>query len=211
VGLFRRRQSTSVAKLSGRTVNYGYDSLYRLTSETISGDPNGNNGTVGYTYDAVGKRKQISSTLSAIPATGLLYYDANDRTATDVYDNDGNTISSGGIENQYDFENHMIQHGAVTVVYDGDGNRVAETAAGVTTQYLVDTQNPTGYAQVVDELHAGAVSRSYTWGLQLVSKLETGNPSCQAPSTLKIPATHSIESQYKSVELGGFTPSNWLF
>jgi YD repeat-containing protein len=28
---------TSVTELSGRTVNYGYDNLYRLTSETIAG------------------------------------------------------------------------------------------------------------------------------------------------------------------------------
>ena len=54
---------------------------------------------------------------------------------------------------------------AVTIVYDGDGNRVAETVGGVTTKYLVDTQNPTGYAQVVDELvGGGAVTRTYTYG-----------------------------------------------
>jgi YD repeat-containing protein len=31
---------TSVTELSGRTVNYSYDNLYRLTSETIVGDAN---------------------------------------------------------------------------------------------------------------------------------------------------------------------------
>jgi hypothetical protein len=30
------------------------------------------------------------------------------------------------------------------MVYDGDGNRVAKTVGGVTTQYLVDELNPTG-------------------------------------------------------------------
>jgi RHS repeat-associated protein len=34
----------------------------------------------------------------------------------------------------------------------------------------VDTLNPTGYAQVLDELQSNAVARSYTWGLQLVSE-----------------------------------------
>ena len=34
----------SVAELSGRTVTYGYDDLYRLTSETVASDPKGNNG-----------------------------------------------------------------------------------------------------------------------------------------------------------------------
>lgn len=57
-----------------------------------------------------------------------------------------------GIANTYDFENHLVTHGSVTIVYDGDGNRVSETVGGVTTKYLVDTVNPTGYAQVVDEL-----------------------------------------------------------
>ena len=172
----------SVSELSGRTVNYIYDNLYRLTSETIRAASTGTFtcstgqcGAIGYTYDAVGNRQQRTSTLAAIPATGLLYYDANDRTCTDVYDNDGNTVSSGGIQNAYDFENHLIQHGAVTVVYDGDGNRVAETVGGVTTQYLVDTQNPTGYAQVMDELQSGAVSRTYIWGLQLISETQPIN------------------------------------
>ena len=134
----------SVAELSGRTVAYAYDDLYRLTSETITasngpttftcGQNNQNCGAISYTYDAVGNRQQRNSTLAAIPTTGLLYYDANDRTSTDSFDADGNTVSSAGIQNAYDFENHLIQHGNVTVVYDGDGNRVAETAGGVSTR-----------------------------------------------------------------------------
>ncbi len=55
----------------------------------------------------------------------------------------------------------MLTHGAVTMVYDGDGNLVAETVGGVTTKYLVDTLNPTGYAQVMDELVSGSVTRTY--------------------------------------------------
>lgn len=37
------------------------------------------------------------------------------------------------------------------MAYDGDGNRVSETAGGVTTTYLLDTLNPTGYSQVLHE------------------------------------------------------------
>jgi RHS repeat-associated protein len=107
--------------------------------------------------------------LAAIPASGLLNYDANDRTATDTYDNNGNIVSQAGIADTYDLENHLVQHGYITYVYDGDGNRVAKTLGGVTTNYLVDTLNPTGYAQVLDELQSKTVTRSYTWGLQLVS------------------------------------------
>jgi len=56
--------------------------------------------------------------------------------------------------NVYDFENRLVQAGGVSLVYDGDGNRVQETVAGVTTSYLVADQNLTGYAQVMDELQA---------------------------------------------------------
>jgi RHS repeat-associated protein len=161
---------TGVTELGGRTVSYGYDNLYRLTSETIANSTF--NGTVGYTYDAVGNRKQITSTLAAIPSSGLLNYDANDRTLTDQYDNNGNTISQAGIADSYDFENHLTQHGYIVYQYDGDGNRVAKTIGGVTTSYSVDTLNPTGYAQVLDEVQSGAVTRSYAWGLQLVSETQ---------------------------------------
>jgi RHS repeat-associated protein len=64
----------------------------------------------------------------------------------------------------------MLSHGTVSMVYDGDGNRVSETAAGVTTKYLVDTLNPTGYSQVLEELVSGSVKKMYTYGLQRISE-----------------------------------------
>ena len=85
-------------------------------------------------------------------------YDANDRLTSDNYDSNGNTIAASGNSYGYDFESHLtsLNNGAVIYVYDGDGNRVAKTVGGVTTNYLVDANNPTGYAQVVDELQGGA-------------------------------------------------------
>jgi RHS repeat-associated protein len=160
---------TAVTELSGRNVSYGYDSLYRLTSETVSADPSNKDGAINYTYDNVGNRKTLNATLP--PAGGISYtYDADDRLGSDTYDPDGNTVNSGGIANSYDFENHLITHGAVTIVYDGDGNRVSETVGGVTTNCLVDTQNPTGYAQVVDELQNGTVTRTYAYGLERIDE-----------------------------------------
>jgi YD repeat-containing protein len=46
---------TAVTERSGRTVNYAYDGLYRLTSEAVANDSHGVNGSVSYGYDAVGK------------------------------------------------------------------------------------------------------------------------------------------------------------
>jgi hypothetical protein len=59
--------------------------------------------------------------------------------------------------------------------YDGDGNRVAKTLSGLTTRYLVDDLNPTGYAQVVEEVVSGAVRREYTYGLQRISENQVSN------------------------------------
>jgi len=76
---------TAVTELSGGNVSYGYDSLYRLTSETVSADPNNKNGAISYTYDNVGNRKMLTSTLA--PVGGNTYnYDADDRLAADSYD-----------------------------------------------------------------------------------------------------------------------------
>ncbi len=161
---------TGVAESSGRTVSYGYDNDYRLMSETIATDPGGNNGAENYTYDAVGNRKTLTSTIPSLPGSISYSYDANDRLSTDTYDNDGNTVVSGGIANTYDFENRMLTHGAVSIVYDGDGNRVSETISGTATKYLVDSLNPTKLPQVMDETVNGAVTRTYAYGQNRISE-----------------------------------------
>ncbi len=100
-------------------------------------------------------------------------YDANDRLTSDTYDANGNTKVSTGGTYGYDFENRLITHTSSLTsgfIYDGDGNRVAKTIAGITTNYLVDTNNHTGYAQVVEELQSGAVVKQFTCGHDLISQ-----------------------------------------
>jgi RHS repeat-associated protein len=215
----------SAAELSGRIVNYRYDDLYRLTSETISGAPT-QNGTIGYTYDSVGNRLQRNSTVPAVPATGLLAYDSNDRTSTDPYDQNGDLLSSGAGANVYDFENRLVQAGGVTVVYDGDGNRVQERVAGTTTSYLVANQNLTGFAQVVDELQSGVVSRTYSYGMDLISERQNigGAPTTSfygfdghgsvrflTSSTGAITDTYDYDAFGNLISSTGSTPNNYLF
>lgn len=75
---------------------------YRLTTETISGDSSATpqDGTISYSYDAVGNRTQMTSTVPAIPAG--LFQHANDQPqGSDTYDANGNTVSSGGISATY--------------------------------------------------------------------------------------------------------------
>ena len=148
---------TAVSELSTRHVAYGYDADYVLTSETITSDPN--SGSESYTYDVVGNRKTLTSTVPALPGNQTFSYDPNDRLTTDTINNNGNTTLSGGVSNTYDFENRMTAHGSTTMVYDGDGNRVSESVGGAATKYLVDTLNPTGLPQVLDETVNGAVRK----------------------------------------------------
>jgi RHS repeat-associated protein len=105
-------------------------------------------------------------------AIGGFTFDADDRLSTETYDNNGNALTTGVKTFACDFANRLksMNSGAVALQYDGAGNRVAKTASGVTTRYLVDDLNPTGYAQVVEEIVGSKVSRTYTYGTQRISE-----------------------------------------
>jgi len=163
---------TAAVESSGRALSWSYDGIYRLTQETISLDPMSKNGTVAYGLDPVGNRLSQTASIPGIP-TASFSYDADDRIlSTETYDANGNTTVSGSRTFTYDFANRLksMNGGAVTLVYDGDGNRVAKTVGATTTRYLVDDLNPTGYAQVVEELAGTAVQRTYTYGLQRINQ-----------------------------------------
>jgi RHS repeat-associated protein len=154
-------------------------------------------------------------------------YDANDRSQPDQYDNNGNLIPSGTLPaNPWDFENHLIQDGNVVIVYDGDGNRVSETVAGVTTRYLVDDVNPTGYAQVVDELVNGSVTRTYAYGLQRISENQLiggmwtpsfysydghGSVRFLTNANASVTDTYEYDAFGNLLSSTGSTPNNYLF
>jgi RHS repeat-associated protein len=169
---------TQAKELGGRTVDYAYDALYRLTKETISGVTQaGQNGEIGYAYDPVGNRLSRTSTVSGI-ANQSFSYNANDQLSTDTYDANGNTTATDGKTYAYDADNRLTSQngGQVQIVYDGDGNRVSESVGGVKTEYLVDTLNPTGYAQVLEEIDNGSVVLRYAYGSDLISQsLKTGS------------------------------------
>jgi RHS repeat-associated protein len=171
----------SVTESDGRSVQYTYDALYRLTNEAVSNDPQGANGAVAYTYDAVGNRLSRRSSLPGI-ATQNSTYDANDRLQSDTYDRNGNTVASQGTVYNFDFEDRLsgVNQGAVKYLYDGDGNLVGKRVGQLDIKYLVDTNNPTGHAQVVDELENGSVTRTYTYGHALISQNQILNNQWQA-------------------------------
>jgi RHS repeat-associated protein len=177
---------------------YGYDRTYRLTNEalTVAGL---SSSALAYTYDRVGNRLSLASTLAAIPSDNY-GYDANDRLASDSYDANGNTLFAPnfgqGLPDKYDFENRLTERSEpqkhVRIIYDGDGHRVRKIVTTptntVTTYFLVDTVNLTGYAQVMEELTTDTsnpllstpqVTRVYSYGLDLIGQEQFVNGSWQ--------------------------------
>jgi len=219
---------SSATELSGRTVNWTYDNIYRLATETISADPHSKNGAVAYGLDPVGNRLSQVSTLPGIP-TGSFTFDADDRIlSSETYDNNGNTTVSGAKTFTYNFENRLksMNGGAVTLQYDGDGNRVTKTVGGVTTRYLVDDHNPTGYPQVVEELIGGAVQRTYTHGRQRISQNQListtwmpsfyaydglGSVRLLADATGAMTDTVDYDAWGNAVNVTGSTPNVYLY
>lgn len=192
---------TRVTESAGRTTDYTYDNLYRLTNETITGDPSGANGSVSYTYDQVGNRQTRSSTLSSVEGQTFAY-NGNDHLTTDTlgvspverYDANGNTTvsedltndSGGNATDVYDYRNRLIRRtkadgSVIDLTYDAAGNRVGKTirdpsfAFLSSTSYIVDENNHTGFAQVVEEWAVDAVGNRalqtvYTYGHDLISQ-----------------------------------------
>jgi RHS repeat-associated protein len=158
----------------GRTYAWKYDALNRLTNETISAL-----GSVGYGYDAVGNRTNRASGISGL-ATANSSYSANDWLTSDQYDANGNTTNSASVAYRYDVLNRLVDynHGAVTLGYNGDGQRVVKNVGGAVTYYLVDDRNPSGYAQVLEEITAYAgttnLTKVYAYGLDLISQEQPG-------------------------------------
>jgi RHS repeat-associated protein len=167
---------------------YTYDHLYRLTGEDINVVGTSSTSSLTYEYDPVGNRLARQSTLAEL-LPQLFTFDANDRLNSDTYDANGNTVvgrvspSAPPVNDSYDFENRLITRhtplATVHLLYDGDGNRVCKTVITatntVTTFYVVDELNPTGYAQVLEE-HVSinsqppVIEQVYTYGHTLISQ-----------------------------------------
>jgi RHS repeat-associated protein len=131
-------------------------------------------GTLTYGLDPVGNRQSLASTVTGINQQSASY-NVNDQVLANTYDANGNTLGANGKSYAYDSMDRMtsFNNGSVKMVYDGDGNRVAKTVGGVTTQYLVDELNPTGLSQVMDEVvTSGVAQRTYLYGLRRISQTQ---------------------------------------
>ena len=221
---------TSATEQSGRALQWSYDNFYRLTGETISGDPAHNNGSSSYSLDPVGNRLSESTNMPEMES-GSFGYNADDEVSSETYDSNGNTLSAGGKSFTYDAENHLtgmsVSGTTVSLIYDAFGNRVSKTVNGVTTRYLVeDDVNPTGYPQVLDELTSGVVTRTYTYGLQRISQDQVienvwtpsfygydggGNVRQLTSAAGAVTDTYDYDAFGNKINSTGSTPNNYLY
>jgi RHS repeat-associated protein len=215
-----------------RSYAWAYDSLYRLTGETLAG---GTSGSLTYRYDVVGNRTNRTVTNISSP-TSLTNqnaaFTANDWLTGDAYDNNGNTTNSSGNAYQYDALNHAtnVNNGGILLAYDGDGNRAKKTVAatGTTTYYLLDDRNPSGYVQVLEEWTTVSLttnlSKVYNYGLDLISQCQGaggtisyygtdghGSTRFLANTSGTITDTYTYDAYGVLIASTGTTPNNYLY
>jgi len=174
---------------NGRTTDYQYDALYRLTDETIN-DPGLGNITNHYEYDPVGNR-----TYSIENGVHTAYsYDNNDRLLSAggesyTYDENGSQITTSIDQrittNSYDARNKLImvtttdngsQTSQVSYQYDIDGLRSQKSDNNTLTNYVVDKNQ--AYAQVIHETdEQNQTQVIYTHGDDLISQDRAANIS----------------------------------
>jgi RHS repeat-associated protein len=215
---------------TSRTYNWGYDYLYRMTGETFSGSGYPTPQSVLYGFDPVGNRTNRTSAVSGI-GSQTPSYTANDWLASDTSDANGNTTVSGTTNYQYDVMNHLVNvnNGQILLTYDGDGNRVSKTVNGLTTYYLVDDRNPSGYAQVLEEYTSlnqqpVALSRVYNYGLALISQRQVasgavsyfgtdghGGTRFLTDANANLTDTYAFDAYGLLIASTGSTPDNYLY
>ena len=221
-------QRTQVVEKTGRTTSYAYDGLDRLASETLA-DPgdSAQNGAISYTLDKVGNRLSRISFVPSVSSSANSF-NSRDWLSGDTYDTNGNTLTSPltiyglplTVPDVYDFEDRLIVRyrpdgSSVNLGYDADGVRVQKTVLDLSatlvsaTGYLVDTNNLTGYAQVVEEYrNAGAVSTVtvYTYGSNLISQSVSLNSQV---STVSYFATDGLGSVRQLTNASGDPTDTW--
>ena len=162
---------------------WAYDADGRLTGESVTSSVASESYSDTFAFDLVGNRirKSHFGPGGGANETATLTYNADDQlvtqassltgTTTFAYDPNGSQLTStNGTTYGYDSRNKMtsatVGGQTATYVYDDAGHRVRETAGGATTYYLTDENNPTGYAQPIEERasQAGAPGKTYLIG-----------------------------------------------
>jgi uncharacterized delta-60 repeat protein len=141
------------AATAGETINYTYDNDDQLQTETGTLHGGATDYTIAYSYDDNGSLTQQVGTGS--------------KAGTDVY--------------TYDLHNRMISATIANTTtnygYDNDGVRVSEITGSLSTYYLNDPNNPTGYSKAIQESATvgGSPNRSYVLGQKVEAQSDATN------------------------------------
>jgi RHS repeat-associated protein len=183
-------------------LSWQFDGMYRLTSEVNQCSVSGASYTNVYAYDLVGNRLQLTQTTGNVVTT-TNSYDANDELLREVaqtngiysltnnyaYDPNGSMIGRTNIGSTlninvytYDLRNKlssvMSGNSTTSFQYNDQGIRV-RTMGASTKYYLIDSNNRTGYQQVLEEFStlSGAPTMSYVIGDDVLGQGVSGPAS----------------------------------
>jgi RHS repeat-associated protein len=187
------------------TDNYTYDLNSNRIGET---EDQGNTGsttdTITSTYNA---DDELTKAVDANTGTTLYGYDANGSQTSVTHTPNGTTTPDSTTTNEYDLQGQLAGSqvttsagtAKTTYYYDDSGNRIEETttAAGsttpVVTYYLVDTNNPTGYSQPIEQAATpGTPQITYVWGAQLISETYATGATIPGVGTASSPTTYYL-------------------
>ena len=169
-------QVTGISYGSGKdTQAFGYDSLHRLTSDTVTDSAEAQVASIGYGYNADDDVTSMTTSGLANPGggtgtiTNTYGYDEANRltswiaapsggtasTKTYGYDADGNLVSNNGTTYTYDARDELTADGANTYTYTPDGDLASQTSSstGVISSYTTDA-----FGQQITDANS-----SYTW------------------------------------------------
>jgi len=191
-----------------QSFNWQYDNLDRLIEEHFdanSDGPSADDYIHTFAYDLASNRVEqaVDEGADVTNDETITYtHDGNDRVLSEMSDVSGTTTSSyteagdlltktsaGGPTTEYTYNAtgrmatvDIDGDGSddVTYVYDAGGVRVSQTntTTSSTTEFLIDPQNPTGYAEQIEEfVNTGGggtpeLVRSFVIGLMLISQSE---------------------------------------
>jgi RHS repeat-associated protein len=178
------------------TLTWAYDGMYRLTNEVSICSTNTGTYRNAYQYDKVGNRfakihyqngnittitnvfndndqllKEVTKLNSSLTETNFYAYDVNGSliAKTNVSSNPSTNLYGYDLKNKLSAVTNFTSsgNGTNTFLYNDQGIRVHSSAlGGITTHYLIDANNHTGYQQILEELSApgATASKSYLLG-----------------------------------------------
>ena len=171
-------------------IGWMYDGMSRLVKEVRSQN-SGASSEDDYSYDLVGNRKSLSRT--GVPPVNYVYNN-NDQltsettgtsTTTYLYDSNGSltnrSSSVQSVDYSYNLEGRLsgVTSGGTTTsyVYNEQGIRVRSTTGGTAKYFLIDPNNHTGYAQVLEETTGSTLTMSYVIGGDVLAQASGNSAS----------------------------------